>query len=148
MSKRERTTRDKKETKMTVKKMEWKTVLAKSDIFLPFGQKGRRSFPKKGCKVKQIEGVIWKISTLWKSCGYSCWRNECSVKTLFTFHWNFCVAHLKPQVLILYLCIYLMSFLVDLRIWWNGRNMLHNPVWYLRKMPRVLSRDILIIIDK
>ena len=128
---------------MTVKKMEWKTVLAKSDIFLPFGQKGRRSFPKKGCKVKQIEGVIWKISTLWNSCGYSCWRNECSVKTLFTFQWNF---HLKPQVLILYLCIYLMSFLVDLRIWWNGRNMLHNPVWYLRKMPRVLSRDILIII--
>ena len=32
---------------MKVKKIEWKTVLAKSDIFLPFGQKGRRSFPKK-----------------------------------------------------------------------------------------------------
>ena len=61
---------------------------------------------------------------------------------------KFCDARIKLQVLILDLCIYLMSFLVDLSMWWNGRNMHHTRVWHLRKRPRVLSRDVLIIINK
>ena len=114
--------------------MEWKTVLAKSDIILPFGHKGRRSFPKK----RLLSETNWNrylknlhlVEKLWI---------ELLIQWVFSKNtvylpMKFCDARIKLQVLILDLCIYLMSFLVDLSMWWNGRNMLHTRVWYLRKM--------------
>ena len=131
---------------MKEQKTEWKTVLAKSDIILPIGHKGRRSFPKK----RLLSETNWNrylknihlVEKLWI---------ELLIQWVFSKNtvylpMKICDARIKLQVLILDLCIYLMSFLVDLSMWWNGRNMLHTRVWYLRKMPRVLSRDILIII--